>query len=980
MPNVTKWIYIPPARKRRWLAYFNNILITGGELMKKNNIFGSVSLTMTMLVLILLGLSGSASAADYDLFKDDYIDWADLGVFADEWLNDCNSANNWCNGANFDNDNNSIDYDDYSLLAKHWFTPPSLVGHWRFDEGSGSVAYDTSGNSNNGNLNGDPNWVAGKIGSYALDLDGDGDYVSAPDNDDSLDCDSNMTIAVWMKLNDVDTHYFPVTKQPSGTVGSNYAGNYTLKIQSPSGAVRLIHQTTTGISYSTYESASNVGVGAWHHVAVTLVEGGNVSFYIGGYPAGTSSQSGPFGILNDEPVRIGIRKDMASWFNGTLDDVRIYNRALSQAEIMALAGIRGRAENPSPPNGAGGVDRNILLSWSPAADAVSHDVYFSTSFNDVNDANNSWPVATGPNDPNVYKGNQTATTYDPCGLEIRNTYYWRIDEANEADICCKGEVWSFDTNTPAFPGAQGFGICTTGGRGGTVIKVTNLNNSGTGSLREAVEASGPRIVLFEVSGTIDLLSTLRIDNPNITIAGQTSPGGICLKANDSLEDRVLDIRTSNVVVRYLRIRPGDPTASNAVDGINIYSTDIHNIVIDHCSISWATDENIGMGSTAHDVTIQRCILSEGLYNSGHPDGHHSCGFLNGNSNTNISLHHNLFAHNDERSPRIHGGLVDFRNNVVYDFDSWCGCFGSTATNPIYFNWVGNHVKKGPESGSKHSVGLRSDNTVYLGGYVYDNIGPYRPNGTGNEWLVVDNPAKANEAPSVPYNVSYVTTLSVFDVYDNVLADCGAMLPQQDTVDERIISDVQNGTGGFIDDPCEVGGWPTLYSLTAPTDNDDDGMPNYWEEQYPDILDPNSGLDPNGDPDNDDYTNIEEYLNNTDPNGGDDTIVYISASICRAYEASEVPGEFTVYRTGDTTSALSVNYTASGSAIEGTDYTALSGSVTIPSDASSAAIAITPVNDSDVEGDEQVIVSIDPHSSYKLGLPRKALVVIEDDDD
>ena len=384
--------------------------------MKKNTYL--FSYLVSVLLVVMFGLSGPISAAGYDLVEDDYIDWQDLDAFAVEWLNDCNATNNWCNGANFDDDNNNVDFDDYTLWAKRWLTQPSLVGWWRFEEGSGSIAYDSSGYDNDGTLNGDPNWVAGREGLYALDFDADGDYVNVPDIDGSLDIDSNLTIAAWVRLNSVGAHATIVNKQPSGTAGDNYPGNYTFFVRSSTGMLRLAHQTTTGTTSQYYESTTAVSVGDWDHVAVTLVEGDSVKFYIDGSPAGTSPQSATWGILNDEPLRIGVRKDMANGFNGRMDDVRIYNRALSEANIADIAGTAGWAKNPYPSNGATYVDSNVVLSWTPADDANSHDVYFGTDLNDVSDANNSWPVATGPDDPNVYKGNFDVNSFDPCGLDV----------------------------------------------------------------------------------------------------------------------------------------------------------------------------------------------------------------------------------------------------------------------------------------------------------------------------------------------------------------------------------------------------------------------------------------------------------------------------------------------------------------------------------------------------------------------------------
>jgi hypothetical protein len=239
-------------------------------------------------------------------------------------------------------DDKDVDMVDLDVLVSHWLeenfsSEPvgQVVGWWKFDEGNGTTAYDSAGD-NHGTLSGDPDWVPGQVGSHALDFDGDQDCVTAADNNDSLDIDDNITITAWVKLNNLNAYYFLVTKQPSGTAAINYPGNYEFRIKVATGHLQLLHQTSTGQTYSTYTSTSGIGVETWYHVAVTLTEGGDVNFYINGLPAGTSSQSGTFGILNDEPVRIGTRKDTYSYFDGTIDDVRIFDYELNADEITQV--------------------------------------------------------------------------------------------------------------------------------------------------------------------------------------------------------------------------------------------------------------------------------------------------------------------------------------------------------------------------------------------------------------------------------------------------------------------------------------------------------------------------------------------------------------------------------------------------------------------------------------------------------------------
>ena len=213
-------------------------------------------------------------------------------------------------------------------------------------------------------------------------------------------------------------------------------------------------------------------------------------------------------------------------------------------------------------------------------------------------------------------------------------------------------------SVPAFPGAEGYGAMTRGGRGGKVILVTNLNDTGPGSLRDACETEGPRIVVFTVSGTITLESRLRISNPYITIAGQTAPGdGICIKKYP------LSINASEVIIRYIRVRLGDESDADA-DAI---SGRYHkNIIIDHVSASWSVDETVSIYH-CENVTIQWCMISESMYDSGHVKGTHGYGGIWGSNYS--TYHHNLLAHHSSRNPRFASGCGynDFRNNVVYNW-------------------------------------------------------------------------------------------------------------------------------------------------------------------------------------------------------------------------------------------------------------------------------------------------------------------------
>jgi len=320
-----------------------------------------------------------------------------------------------------------------------------LVAHWTFDEGSGDTANDSSGKANSGTLLGDPQWVTGIIGSGALSFDGTDGLLEVGD-DKSLNMIDALTITAWVLVHDLNTYYFIVCKQPSGTARDNYPGNYEFRTEANSGALQFGHQETEGEQYTFYTSASSIVGEEWHHTAVTFIKGDIVQFYIDGVAAGSSEQSTNFGILNNEPVRIGGRKDGYSFFNGLLDDIRLYDRALTEIQIQKLFGgtppMFTIAEKPNPADGGLHEDTWVNLSWSPGDFAVSHDIYLGDNFDDVNNG-------TG----DTFRGNQTSTFYVagfpgfayPDGLIPGTTYYWRIDEVNEAEPNSpwKGDIWSF---------------------------------------------------------------------------------------------------------------------------------------------------------------------------------------------------------------------------------------------------------------------------------------------------------------------------------------------------------------------------------------------------------------------------------------------------------------------------------------------------------------------------------------------------------
>lgn len=435
----------------------------------------------------------------------------------------------------------------------------------------------------------------------------------------------------------------------------------------------------------------------------------------------------------------------------------------------------------------------------------------------------------------------------------------------------------------AFPTAEGYGKFTKGGRGGSVYEVTNLDDSGPGSLRAAVEAEGARTVVFRISGTIDLRSPLEIRNPYITLAGQTAPGdGISLKRFP------IEIRTDEVIIRYIRVRLGDESGRS---DDAVYSRYSSNVILDHVSMSWSIDETISLYHGKH-VTVQWCVISESLYQSNHTKGSdHSYACMFGSDYS--SYHHNLIAHHSSRNPRFVSGAghTDYRNNVLYNW-GYQSCYGGEAQqqgNPDFnfstINMVANYYKAGPAT-APGEVSYRIANPSYRN--EVDDFG---------KWYIAENTVEGNREVSSdnwnggvqtktdhknikldkPWKAMPIRQESAEDAYQSVLENAGAILPGRDAVDKRILAEVRGGyasyegesykkdhnvsdqskISGIIDSQNEVGGWPELKSLPAPKDADHDGMPDNWEQKNG--LDPNNPDDRNS-PTTDGYTMLEKYLN------------------------------------------------------------------------------------------------------------------------
>lgn len=456
----------------------------------------------------------------------------------------------------------------------------------------------------------------------------------------------------------------------------------------------------------------------------------------------------------------------------------------------------------------------------------------------------------------------------------------------------------------AFPGAEGSASTITGGAAGTnVYIVTNTNDSGTGSFRDAVSMSG-RTIVFAVSGTINLDTNLEINANNLTIAGQTAPGdGICVAGYP-----VKISGATNVIIRYMRFRLGnqniDKANFNADAGDALEVKDSKNVLIDHCSVSWSTDECFSTPRVTN-FTMQYCIISESLKLAGHSKGNHGYGGIWGGENA--TYHHNLLADHDSRNPRFGHqytaknssgnfimGTIDYVNNVVYNWGGNSTYGGEGSSKSYYVNMVNNYYKHGPNTGAPNRLmqltshctncvaetGHAQPAKIFLQGNIV--------NGAAADWnnIDMDGSKETRDKTALKNNAMltarYTTGLTPYianpesatEAYEHVLTFAGASL-KRDAVDERIVIQVRNNTGAIINKVEDTGsGYPTLNSTTAPADLDKDGMPDAWEEaqlatlgvtgkSYRDLTAHAYNLSAH-------YTNLEVYLNelvvNTFPSG------------------------------------------------------------------------------------------------------------------
>ena len=531
--------------------------------------------------------------------------------------------------------------------------------------------------------------------------------------------------------------------------------------------------------------------------------------------------------------------------------------------------LMNQARTPEPANRDEHVEvsKNVILKWEAPKNVVTHKLYFGVDQN---------AVASATESSKEFKGKLVDKSFSVSDLYSGSTYYWRVDEVDNNGQETLGNVWSFKPAQLAFPGAEGYGRYAVGGRGGKVIEVTNLNDDGPGSLRDAINQEiGPRTIVFNVSGNIKLASRLVVNQPYITIAGQTAPGeGI------TVTRAPIGLTGNEGVIRFLKVRIG---GGKTFDGMGLTGANFS--IIDHCSISWTIDESFSSRG-AHHITLQRTLISEALNVAGHDK--YEAGKMHGYAATiggDIgSFHHNLLAHNEGRNWSIGGGLsgdgfytgrLDIRNNVVYNWGKRATDGGANEVN-----FVNNYYKPGASTkifvalNAQHEGVGKGMQRYFFNGNVMPGYFDEKSQDKGRK-MTVTNKEMVNYETFVekPFFESYVNTQSAKGAYKNVLSDVGANQPYFDKHDNRIIDETLKGTftykgsksgyGGMIDNEEDAGGWPNFSSETraADWDTDHDGLPNWWEKAFG--LNENSPAgdfsDANSDVDKDGFTQLDNYL-------------------------------------------------------------------------------------------------------------------------
>lgn len=429
-------------------------------------------------------------------------------------------------------------------------------------------------------------------------------------------------------------------------------------------------------------------------------------------------------------------------------------------------------------------------------------------------------------------------------------------------VSCGAHTAAAQEATIAFPGAEGAGRFAVGGRGGAVLRVTNLNDSGPGSLRAAVEAEGPRTVIFDIGGTIRLETPLRIRRGRITIAGQTAPGG-----GITLRDHALVISADDVIVRHIRSRLGDESRIES-DAISLERG--RRIILDHVSASWSVDETLSAGSRydppergLYDVTVQWSVIAESLNHSGHAKGDHGYGSLvRGGHGAQFTFHHNLWAMHRARMPRPGnynppsvdplGPRFEFRSNVFYDWGGSHAGYNADTESLAAYAFIGNAYIPGPDSQGRWA--FEESNPLaraWFEGNSMDGTVPADP------WTLVKDSDRPDYRLTARPDWADAATETADAATEAVLSGAGAGR-LRDAVDARVIAGVRDRSGRIIDSQDQVGGWPELAAGAPWVDGDGDGLPDDWERAHG--LDPANAVDGPADRNGDGFTNLEDWLN------------------------------------------------------------------------------------------------------------------------
>src|SRR5215207_2433934 len=462
----------------------------------------------------------------------------------------------------------------------------------------------------------------------------------------------------------------------------------------------------------------------------------------------------------------------------------------------------------------------------------------------------------------------------------------------------------------AFPGAEGAGANAKGGRGGDVYHVTNLNDAGAGSLREGIRtATGPRTIVFDVAGTINLVTRLNVNKSFLTIAGQTAPGdGVTVAGHSTV------VSGNNVVIRYLRFRVGD-TNCPVIQDDALWVDRTSDVILDHVSASWSVDETLSV-TESNRVTVQWSFITESMKNSCHEKGAHGYGSLIRYGAGQVTYHHNLYAHHDSRNPRVGDNIgLDFVNNVIYDWGGESSYSGPADEGSPRVNYVGNYLVAGPMTASSKLRAFSSGGSttqIYQSNNLIDGDKDGTRDGANNEWSMFIGSYTRREPAR--FEFAQVNTHDAATAYELVLKTAGNAL-RRDPVDERVAGEVRSETGRHINSQSDVGGYPVLNPGPALNDADNDGIPDEWES--------NHGLNPIDAADGravvaGGYTNLELYLNDLVPAPGIDPSADTVAPVTAA-SLSQQPNA-AGWHNADVTVTLAAGDNAGGSGLHEIIYT------------------------------------------------------------